>query len=76
MYITITVESEGKRFDLSIDERQSASAAYAILAERGLTGASESPVMYKSMLRGEWIPADKPLGEAGIVSGDFLTAQK
>jgi hypothetical protein len=75
MYITITIEADEKRFDLNIDGRQTLSAAYTILSDRGLTGGSAT-AMYKSTLRDEWIPADIPLTEAGIVSGDLLTAQK
>ena len=74
MYINITLETVGRRFDLSIDERGSASAVYDILLERGMA-EGPAPVRYRSMLLGEWIDAKQPLANQGVVSGDLLTAQ-
>jgi len=74
MYITITIEAGGKRFDLSIDERGSAASAYAILKEKGMIAGAAKPSHFKSMLLGEWIDAKKPLLEQGVVSGDLLSA--
>ena len=75
MYITITIESGGRGFDLSIDDRGSAAAAYGVLAERGMAPVGNAPPKYLSALLGEWIDSARPLAEQGIVSGDTLTAQ-
>jgi hypothetical protein len=75
MYISITIEAEGKKYNLSVDERQKPSAVYNILAERGLANKGKAPEMYKSELLGEWVRADLSLKEQGIKSGDLLKVQ-
>ena len=74
MYITITIEAGGRRFDLSIDECGSAAAAYMVLKEKGLVTGAANPSQFKSMLLGEWIDAKKPMCAQGVVSGDLLSA--
>ncbi|MCL1896738.1 MAG: hypothetical protein FWG03_09345 [Clostridiales bacterium] len=76
MYITITVEAEGRRYRVSIDERQHVSAAHAILMEHGFVKGGAVPALYKSALLEEWVSAGLAFEEQGIVSGDLLTAQE
>ena len=75
MYITITIEAEGIRRRISIDERQRVLAAYAILARRGLVTGDAVPALYKSALLDEWIQGEPTFKDQGIVGGDLLTAQ-
>ena len=74
MYVTITVETEGKRHTISIDERQYVSAVYEILKERGLVDGKTTPGLYKSALLEEWVRTEKTFKEQDISSGDILTA--
>ena len=76
MYITITVEAEGKRFDISIDERQEVGSAIAILQERGFVSGIASRLRFKSLLHDVWIDSKTPFVTAGVCSGDLLTAQE
>ena len=76
MYITISIEAEGRRNRISIDERQHVSAAFAILRARGMAKKDPAPALYKSVLLDEWIQADQTFKDQGIVSGDLLIAQR
>jgi hypothetical protein len=74
MYITITMEAEGRRYRLSIDDRQKTSAFHKLLNERGVLSGNAPPKMYKSELKGEWIRSDLTFKEQGVISGDLLTS--
>ena len=67
MYIDVTIGLGGKRYGVSVDERQGGSAVCEVL-----TGTA--PVLFKSVLLEKWVRGDLTFREQGIVSGDLLEA--
>ena len=74
MYITVTIEAEGRRYGVSIDNRQCIASAYNILKERGMIKEKNPPTLYKSALLDKWVNGAGTFAEQDVVSGDLLTA--
>jgi len=74
MYVTVTIEIEGNRFDVSADDRQPLCAVVGVLADSGRYQGGPPPAFFKSLLQERPIAASETLQSQGICSGDLLTA--
>ena len=74
MFINITMEADGNRWDIRIDSEQKIKEGLAVLRQRGKLPMGATPDYFHSRLNQRLVSAYKSFAEEEVFDGDILSA--
>jgi len=73
MFINITIENEGIRRDIRIDNEQKIKEGLEVLRQSGKLPMGKAPDYFRSRLNQKPVSAYKTFEEEGVFDGDILS---